>query len=59
MGTRDGPATVGVLIGAVGVSAAFAWSNTRYAEWITTVVGAQSQLSEGLLFCAFPLAFGL
>jgi membrane protease YdiL (CAAX protease family) len=53
------PATIGVLIGAVGVSAAFAWSNTRYAEWITTVAGTESQLGEGLLFSAFPLALGL
>lgn len=52
-------ATVGVLVSAVAVAAAFAWSNSRYAEWIVALVGAESRLGQGLLFSALPLALAV
>jgi membrane protease YdiL (CAAX protease family) len=53
------PPTIVVLLGAVAVSAAFAWANTRYAEWIAAITKTQSPLARGLLFSALPLVLGV
>jgi membrane protease YdiL (CAAX protease family) len=52
-------ATIGVVIGAIVAAALFAWTNSRYAAWITGVIDGDSQLVDGLLFSAFPLVLAL
>jgi membrane protease YdiL (CAAX protease family) len=48
-----------VLVVAVIASGVFAWSNSRYAAWITGILDTESRLIDGLLFSAFPLVLAL
>jgi membrane protease YdiL (CAAX protease family) len=50
---------IAILLAAIFTAFAFAWLNSRYADWVTGALQLETGFSRGVAFSAFPLVVGL